>query len=46
MSHLLLAVGLVIAVLVVLVVVADLMVEEGARLSREPRDVEGDQDRS
>jgi hypothetical protein len=46
MSHLLLAVGLVLGVLVVLVLVADLMVEESARLSREPRDAEGDQDRS
>jgi hypothetical protein len=46
MSHLLLAVGLVIMVLVVLVLAADLMVEEGTRLSREPPDAEGDQDRS
>ena len=46
MSHLLLAVGLVIGILVVLVLAADLLVEEGARLSREPRDAEGDQDRS
>jgi hypothetical protein len=46
MSHLLLAVGLVLGVLVVLVLAADLMVEESARLSREPRDAEGDQDRS
>jgi hypothetical protein len=46
MSHLLLAVGLVIGVLVVLVLAADLMVEEGARLSREPPDAEGDQERS
>ena len=46
MSHLLLAVGLVLGVLVVLVLVADLMVEERARRSREPRDAEGDQDRS
>jgi hypothetical protein len=33
-------------VLVVLVLAADLMVEEGARLSWEPGDAEGDQDRS
>ena len=46
MSHLLPAVGLVLGVLVVLVLAADLMVEEGARLSREPREDEGDQDRS
>jgi hypothetical protein len=46
MSHLLPAVGLVLGVLVVLVLAADLMVEEGARLSGEPRDAEGDQDRS
>jgi Ca2+/Na+ antiporter len=46
MSHLLLAVGLVIGFLVVLVLAADLMVEEGARLSREPRHAKGDQDRS
>jgi hypothetical protein len=46
MSHLLLAVGLVLGVLVVLVLAADLMVEESARLCREPRDAEGDQDRS
>ena len=46
MSHLLLAVGLVIGLLVVLVLAADLLVEEGARLSREPRDAEGDQERS
>jgi hypothetical protein len=46
MNHLLLAAGLVLGVLVVLVLAADLMVEEGARLSREPRDDEGDQDQS
>jgi Ca2+/Na+ antiporter len=44
MSHLLLAVGLLTGFLVVLVLAADLMVEEGARLSREPRDAKGDQD--
>lgn len=46
MSHVLLAVCLVISFLVVLVLAADLMVAEGARLSREPRDAKGDQDRS